>query len=167
MSKDIPTISKMRVLGPSRLTVTWKGGGTDAVDLTGWIATGDNILRPLLDEKIFKTARIGEYGRMVAWADNEDLAIDAFHLKRIADEQRPIEATEFVRWQSANNFTNEEAAHIVGVSRSTWAAMKSGSADVPLTTVIAFRAIQRDPVIMQAHFRPLKGAPGRPSKNAN
>jgi hypothetical protein len=49
---------------------------------------GDSILARLRDPAVFKTARVGLYGSMVAWADNDDLAIDALHLQRIADEQR-------------------------------------------------------------------------------
>jgi hypothetical protein len=115
---------------------------------------------------LFKTALVGEYGAMVAWGDNDDLTIDALHLQRIGAEQREIDASEFGRWQTENNFTNDEAAHIIGVSRSTWAAYKSGTAEIPSTVQIAFRAILRDPVITHAHYRPLKRTPGRPPKNA-
>lgn len=44
--------------------------------------------RRFADPAVFKTARVGLYGSMVAWADNDDLAVDAPHLQRIADEQR-------------------------------------------------------------------------------
>ena len=165
MPKHIPTINKVKVAAPSAITVTWKGGGTDHIELAGWVATGGDILAPLLDPKMFKTARVGEYGAMVAWGDSEDLAIDALHLQRIAGEQRAVAAIELAKWQTANNFTNDEAAHVVGVSRSTWASYKGG-ADIPTTVQIAFRAILRDPVITHAHYRPLKGAPGRPPKSA-
>lgn len=165
MSKNVPRISKVKAVGPSSIEVTWKGGGTDRIELTGWIGAGDDILAPLRDPKVFKTAHVGLHGAHVAWADNEDLAIDAFHLKRIAEEQRAIGASELAQWQTANNFTNEEAALIVGVSRSTWASYKGG-ADIPTAVQIAVRAASRDPVIMHAHYRPLKGTPGRPPKNA-
>ena len=87
MPKDIPRISKVKAVGPSEIEVIWKGGGIDRIELAAWIATGDDILAPLRDPAVFKTARVGLYGSMVAWADNDDLAIDAFHLRRIADEQ--------------------------------------------------------------------------------
>src|SRR5262245_3135506 len=103
---------------------------------------------------------------MVIWGDNDDLTIDALHLQRIAAEQRDIDASELGRWQTANHFTNDEAARVIGVSRSTWAAYKSGTAEIPSTVQIAFRAILRDPVITHAHYRPLKGTPGRPPKSA-
>ena len=88
MPNDVPTISKVKPVGPFAIEVTWKGGGTDRIELAGWIGTGNDILAPLRAPKVFETARVGLYGAHVAWADNEDLAIDAFHLKRIAIEQR-------------------------------------------------------------------------------
>ena len=88
MPNEMPTISKVKAVGPSAVEVTWKGGDTDRIELAGWIGTGDDVLAPLRDPAVFKTARVGLYGSMVAWADNDDLAIDAFHLQRIADEQR-------------------------------------------------------------------------------
>jgi hypothetical protein len=166
MPKDIPTIRKVKTTGPSAIEVTWKGGSTDHIELAGWIATGGDILAALRDPALFKTALVGEHGAMVIWGDNEDLTIDALHLQLIATEQRVIDGSELDSWQTANGFTNDEAAHILGMSRSTWAAYKSGTAEIPSTVQIAFRAILRDPVITHAHYRPLKGTPGRPPKSA-
>jgi hypothetical protein len=88
MPKDIARISKVKAVGPSTIEVTWKGGGIDRIELTAWVGTGNSILASLRDPAVFKTARVGLYGSMIAWADNDDLAIDALHLQRIVDEQR-------------------------------------------------------------------------------
>jgi hypothetical protein len=69
-------------------------------------------------------------------------------------------------WQSANNFSNHEVAEFVSVSRSTWAAYKAGAAGVPAAIVMTIRATQRDPILLHAHYRPLRGKPGRPRKQA-
>lgn len=53
--------------GPSTIDVTWDGGDTDRVELARWIATGGDVLAPLLDPKVFKTAHVGEYGAHIAW----------------------------------------------------------------------------------------------------
>jgi hypothetical protein len=62
------------------------------VDLTGWVATGGDVLAPLRDESVFARARIENYGAAVAW-DDGDLAIDAVYLKKLAEEQRPERMT--------------------------------------------------------------------------
>lgn len=162
----LPRIRSVKSVLPTSLIVQWEDGRKTRVDLTGWIATGAEILAPLGDPDVFRTARTGKYGASVEWADNEDLAIDAEHLSRIADEQRILDVSELSQWQSANNFTNEEAAALLGVSRSTWASYKTGT-NVPPVIVMAVRATQRDPVIIQAHFKPLKGKPGRPREKVS
>jgi hypothetical protein len=170
MSKALPRIRKVkaivdRVMVRYPIEVTWKGGGTDRIELAGWIFTGGQTLAPLRNPEVFRTAHVGLYGAMVAWGENEDLAIDALHLKRIADEQRTIESDDLTQWQNFLHLTNEEAAALFDVSRSTWAAYKSG-ATIPSTVQMVFRAMKRDPLLMHAHYKPLKGKPGRPAKNA-
>lgn len=162
----MPRIGKVKAVVPSKLTVSWKDGSTDRVELVGWIATGGDILAPLHDPKVFKTAHVGLYGAMVAWGDDEDLAIDALHLKRIADEQRTIDGCQLAEWQNFVGLTNDEAAALFAISRSTWASYKSGDAKIPAPVQMVFRLIRRDPLIMHAHYKPLKGTPGRPPKNA-
>jgi hypothetical protein len=159
----MPRISKVKAVGPSKVTVTWKDGGTDHVELVGWISTGGDVLARLRDPKVFRTAHVGLYGAMVAWSDDEDLAIDALHLKRIADEQRTIDGEALTEWQKFVRVTNEEAAALFDVSKSTWAAYKSG-ARIPTVVQMVFRQMRRDPLMMHAHYKPLKGTPGRPSK---
>lgn len=67
MPNDIPTIHKVKVVGTSTIDVTWDGGDTDRVELARWIATGGDVLAPLLDPKVFKTAHVGKYGAHIAW----------------------------------------------------------------------------------------------------
>ena len=49
MPNEMPTISKVKAVGPSAIEVTWKGGETDRIELAGWIGTGDDVLAPLRD----------------------------------------------------------------------------------------------------------------------
>jgi len=61
--------------------------------------------------------------------------------------------------------SNQEAAELLGISLSTWNSYKAGGKDkVPLPVAIACRAAQRDPIILQAHYRPRKV--GRPRRVA-
>jgi hypothetical protein len=163
---NLPRIRGVKVAGPTALEVKWAAGGTDRIDLAGWIATGGSVLAPLRDPAVFRRARAGDFGASVEWGENDDLAIDAVHLARIAGEQRDLGSTELSDWQASNDFSNSEAAEFVGVSRSTWAAYKAGDARVPAAIVMTIRATQRDPILLHAHYRPLRGRPGRPRKQA-
>ena len=94
MTENLPRIERAAVPGLMSLRIHWRGvRAVDVVDLTGWVATGGDILAPLRDPSVFARARVENYGAAVAW-DDGDLAIDAFHLKKLADEQKPFGATD-------------------------------------------------------------------------
>jgi hypothetical protein len=143
------------------LRVTWKNRSPDRIDLSGWIATGSDVLAPLQDPDLFDRPRVADYGASVAWGKNEDLRIDSVHLIMIAAEQRPFNAAEAARWQRAMALSNQEAADLLGISPSTWNAYKAG-ASIPSAIGKLCRAARRDPMVMQAHYRPRKA--GRPRK---
>ena len=164
MRQKLPRIAKVVPIAPAALRITWRGSRpTDTVDLRGWIATGGKSLAPLANETTFMTADVAEYGSAVAWVGSDDLMIDAVHLRALADEQGPFDAAA---WQAVVRLSNQEAAELLGISLSTWNSYKAGSKDkVPLPVAIACRAAQRDPIILQAHYRPRKV--GRPRKEAH
>jgi hypothetical protein len=88
MTDEFPRIEAVSVKQPATLRLRWQGRRTrDSVDLTGWIATGGETLAPLREAPVFAKASVGNYGAAVVW-DNGDLAIDAEHLKMLADEQK-------------------------------------------------------------------------------
>jgi DNA-binding XRE family transcriptional regulator len=89
---EIPNIAAVAVLAPNLIDVTWTTGRSDRIDLTGWIATGGSILAPLADPAVFATARVDEYGCGIAWGDDDDLTIDAFHLSTIAEDTTDVAA---------------------------------------------------------------------------
>jgi hypothetical protein len=163
MNPTTPRILSVGVIAPGTLKIKWKARSADRVDLSGWIATGGEILEPLHDGEIFKSAHVSEYGASVAWGDEDDLRIDAVHLEQIAAEQRPFAAREAAEWQKAMGLSNNEAADLLGVSASTWNAYKAG-ATIPTAIAMLCRASRRDPLLMQAHYRPRKA--GRPRKSA-
>jgi hypothetical protein len=163
MGQTMPRISAVGAVGGSVIKVKWKHRASDRIDLSGWIATGDDILAPLREAEIFKSPRVSEYGASVAWGDDDDLRIDAVHLEQIAAEQRPFEARDAAAWQKAMALSNSEAADLLGISVSTWNAYKAG-ASIPSAIAMLCRAARRDPILMQAHYRPRRA--GRPRKSA-
>jgi hypothetical protein len=161
MQQQLPKIEAVTVDGPSTLRIRWRGKrNADSVNLSGWIATGGDILVPLRETKIFARAHVAGYGGAVAW-DDDDLAIDALHLKMLADEQRPFGNSDVRAWQSEVKLSNNEAADLLGVSLSTWNSYRA-EASVPQAVAMALRASLRDPILMQAHLRPRTA--GRPRK---
>ena len=163
MENRLPRIESVKVDGPSTVRVRWKGQrSADIVDLAGWIATGGEILAPLKDPGVFTRAGVGGYGSAVEW-DDGDLAIDAVHLKLLADAQRPFDNNQLREWQHLAQISNAEAADLVGVSASTWASYRV-SAKIPQSVAIVCKASMRDPLWMQAYLKPRTS--GRPRKAA-
>lgn len=146
--------------GPGRvLIVRWRGGGEVRVDLAGWIGFHD--IARLRDDAVFQRAEPGEYGSSVCWDGNEDLAIDTVHLELLAEQQAAFDATELVNWQARHGLSNQEAADLIGVASNTWLNYKKGTSRIPQGVAIACRAMDRDLVLFEAHYRPRHA--GRPA----
>jgi hypothetical protein len=163
VSKPMPRIRNVKA-EPPRLFVSWKGGGRDTIDLAGWIATGGDLLAPLASPGVFAAARVADYGAAVAWSkDDGDLAIDAAHLELLAEEQKPFDKMFLVEWQETAGLSNREAADFLDVSVSTFDTYKAG-AKIPAVVAMVCRAASRDPILLQAHYKPRRV--GRPRKIA-
>ena len=161
MNTELPRIASVTWTRGHQLEIGWRDGRTDPVDLSGWVKTGGEILKPLASIEAFKAARVGDHGASVDWDDDGDLAIDAYHLAQIAQLQRPLEADEIQAWQERLGLSNNESADFVGVALSTWNEYRAG-ARVPEPVQVLCRAAERDPVIVSARLKPRRS--GRPAR---
>jgi hypothetical protein len=90
MADELLRIETVSVRQLATLRLQWQSRrAVESVDLTGWIATGGETLAPLREPPVFAKASVGNYGAAVVW-DDGDLAIDAAHLKMLADEQKQV-----------------------------------------------------------------------------
>ena len=154
MAETMPRIEAVSIEGAGRLSVNWRGKTRkDMVNLLGWIATGGETLAPLKIPPIFSKASIGNYGAAIVW-DDDDLAIDAQHVMLPAHEQKKFDERDAKRWQEQIGLSNNEVADL--------SAYKAGHSAIPATIAMLCRAMLRDPVLMQAHYRPRTN--GRPPK---
>lgn len=164
MTKTLPRISTVACSprGWPTVGIDWSDGSSSTVNLGGWIKTGGPILAPLMDPKTFFEVQVGYGGTSLFWEDPDgDLAIDAIHLRKLYEEQQGITTAQLVNWQAEIGLSNQEAAEFLGIGLSTWNGYKAG-ATIPATVGMVCRAALRDPILMQAHYRPRK--PGRPSQ---
>ncbi|MBA4775460.1 MAG: hypothetical protein H2044_07355 [Rhizobiales bacterium] len=157
-----PRIKTILPHPPCTLTIDWADGSRSTADLTGWIATGRKLLNPLHSADIWQTATVADYGASVEW-DGDDLAIDAYHLYQIAQDQRDFDVEDLRKWQEEIGLSNNEAADFLGVTLRTWNNYRAGT-PVSHAIKMLLRATQRDPLLMHAHFRPRR--PGRPKHAA-
>lgn len=162
MVKELPRIETVKPEAGSVVRIRWRGRrASDTVNLAGWIATGGDVLKALRDPAVFARAHVENHGAAVAW-DDGDLAIDAHHLKTLAEEQKPFDKADAIAWQAALELSNNEAATLLGIGVSTWNAYKAGTSPIPAPLAMLCRAMLRDPVLLQAHYRPrIAGRPRR------
>ncbi len=165
ITDDDVRIAGVWVTGPSTVDVKFRGSAKRFhVELAGWIATGGATLAPLRDPKVFERAAVSDHGAAVSWDDGEgDLSIDAFHLRKLVFEQMPFSNQALRAWQERVEISNAEAADFVGVSLSTWSTYRVDAA-IPRSVALVLRAAERDPLLLQAHFRPRHA--GRPRGEA-
>ncbi|MCM2439678.1 hypothetical protein HGO34_08110 [Agrobacterium vitis] len=155
---DMPRIKSLKTAPNMVLKIEWQDGRKSTAQLTGWVATGGPLLTALKSVDLWATATVADYGATVEWA-GDDLAIDAYHLFQIAEDQRDFNAEDLHKWQEEMGLSNNEAADFLGVSLRSWKNYRAGT---PVSNAIKMlmRASQRDPLIMHAHYRPRQA--GRP-----
>lgn len=160
--RDVAHIRAVAATGPSTLAVTWGDGSMSHVDLAGWIARGGRRFAVLGNALVFAAATVGLHGGNVTWDDDEgDLAIDSEHLRMLAEHQAPFDAAMATCWQDDMRVSNVEAADLLGIAPSTWAAYKAGST-IPATIARLCRAMRSEPTALSAHLRPrVAGRPGK------
>lgn len=107
----IPRLPRLLAVIPEEagvLRLTWDGGRTGRVDLSDWIARGGAAFDTLQDEAVFATARVEDYGTCVQWGDTEDLAIDAYHLGLLAQEQASPPSPDLGGCQPRSRFSGPD-----------------------------------------------------------
>ncbi|MGA1857992.1 hypothetical protein VH569_18535 [Azospirillum sp. 11R-A] len=148
------------------LTVGWQDGTVDDIDIAGWLATPAPAEADILkDPEVLAKPHVAHWGTVVAWDESGDVGIDHHHLRLIAAEQRPFGPGELVAWQSRMGLSNQAGAALLGVGISTFHTYKNGTTPIPPVVKIACRAIEKDPVLFQAHYKPVQKR-GRPRKAA-
>lgn len=155
---DMPRIRQVTALAYPVVSIEWADGTASTVNLIGWITTGGALLAALASPAVWSSASAEDFGATLAW-DGDELAIDAFHLRQIAEDQRDFDLSDLKAWQETTGLSNNEAADFLGISLRTWNNYRSGA---PISTAVKMllRASQRDPLLMHAHYRPRR--PGRP-----
>jgi hypothetical protein len=92
----------------------------------------------LKDPKVFSSAKVGDHGASVIWANDDELELAADNLRARAVEQAGHASHEFIwNWMARNNLTLDKAALALGVSRRMLAYYRSGLKPVPLTVALA------------------------------
>lgn len=163
MTEAMPLIARVRAAARrNTLTIDWKGGGRDTVDLTGLLAR-INAFAPLKEPDAFSAVHPDDTSMGIEWDCGLDLSGST--LKIIADEQRPMPPKEFTEFLTDNGISIREAADLFGSSQSTIKNWRSGKTMLSVPVASTVRSMMRDETVILAHFRPQYR--GRPRKQAD
>ena len=131
------TIASVKVTGDMALRLRFADGASFDVDLAPVVARHPTLAR-LDDPAVFGTAKRGEHGASVIWADDDELELAADNLRARAVEQAGGVSHEFVwNWMTRHGLTLDAAADALGVSRRMLAYYRSGTKPVPRTVALA------------------------------
>ena len=131
------TLRSVKTTPTASLLLRYADGEQLEVSLVDAIMKHSGLSR-LKDRKVFSSAKVGEHGASVMWANDDDLALAADNLRARAVEQAGGVSHEFIwNWMARNDLTLDSAAVALGVSRRMLAYYRSGAKPVPRTVALA------------------------------
>lgn len=134
MSEKLRAVEMVKAEHPSFLELHWSGGDEARVDLSHLFS--DRAFRALADPKVFKTARIGDWGHSVVWTDGTEIGADRLWLETLSATGRQ-DVREFLEWRMRNGLSLSKAAGALHLSRRMIAYYSSGERDVPAYVLLA------------------------------
>lgn len=151
-------IERVDAVAPCSLSIKWRDGATDFVDMTG-IVYGLKPFAPLREFDLFRTVTTVDWGSGVEWSNGLDYSSDS--LVALAEEQRNMAGADFTAWQKKMGLSIRETADLFGVAPSTVKDYRKAKA-LPIAWQIACRAMADDRETFLAHYRPrIVGRPRR------
>lgn len=131
------TLASVKTTPTASLLLSYVDGGQFEVSLVDTILRHPTLER-LKDPEVFSSAKVGDHGASVIWANDDDLELAADNLRARAIEQAGGVSHEFIwNWMARNDLTIDAAAVALGVSRRMLAYYRSGSKPVPRTVALA------------------------------
>lgn len=131
------TLASVKTTPTASLLLSYVDGGQFEVSLVDTILKHPTLER-LKDPEVFSSAKVGDHGAAVIWANDDDLELAADNLRARAIEQAGGVSHEFIwNWMARNDLTIDAAAVALGVSRRMLAYYRSGSKPVPRTVALA------------------------------
>lgn len=152
---------------PFELSLTWQDGREQVVNLRGLLATRPSLGKLFATSEDFASVEITAWGHGIEWANGVDCA--ARMLGSIADIQADMTkngSKAFREWQDAHKLSAGEAGELLGYKSAQIANFRSGKSKLPPAVRIAIHAMDEDPNLFAALYRPSARAEKRAVKSA-
>jgi hypothetical protein len=142
--KRLPRIISVAVGDrPYTLRIVWDHGEESSIDVSRMIETF-RVYTPLRNAPdLFRQVHVGEYGTDIVWTDDLDMSADT--LWHLAQEQSgaTMSADAFHQWRLRNDYTLDEAAVALGLSRRMVTYYDHGDKPIPRTVALATLGLEQ------------------------
>lgn len=110
------TLTSVRTTPAASLLLRYADGEQFEVNLVETILKHSVLVR-LKDPEVFRSAKVGNLGAAVIWANDGDLELAADNLRALAIEQAGGISHEFIwNWMARNDLTLDTVVQALGVS---------------------------------------------------
>ena len=149
---------------PLSLNVVWDDGTKSRIDMTGLVHSSRHFSVFAENEAAFRQVKPVGYGSGVGWENGLDYS--AATLKTLEEQQRVLSGKHLAAFEARHGLNTAETAAMLDVAERTIRSYRE--ADVlPEPIAMALRALDGDPTVFAAHYRPvLRRRRGRPKKIA-
>lgn len=149
--KPLPRILSVKAgEKPYTLCIQWNQGKAESIIDVSKVLETFKVYAPLREShKLFQSVQVGEYGTDIVWSNELDMSADT--LWRLAQEQSgmTMSADAFRKWRSKHNYTLDDAAAALGISRRMVAYYEQGKRPIPRVVALATLAFDysEDPIL--------------------
>lgn len=163
--KALPRVRTVKaVKAPLSLAIAWDDGTQSNVDLTGLVHSSRHFKVFAEDQAAFRRVKPVGYGSGIGWDNGLDYS--AATLRTLAEQQQTLSGEYLATFEKKHGLNTAETAALLDIAERTVRAYRD-SAELPESIAMALRALDRDPTIFAAHYRPVaRRGRGRPAKTA-
>jgi hypothetical protein len=130
-------LRSVEAIEPGVLSLGFGDGYEGTVDLNAAIGRLRS-LAPLKDWDLFQRVALDEWSRGVVFGGDDSLGLASDNLRASAIEQEgEFSHQQVIAWMDRHDFTLDQAAHGLGLSRRMLAYYRSGEKPVPRTVGLA------------------------------
>ncbi len=142
------------------LDIEWRDGAKTKADLTGLVHSSRHFKVFVNDRQGFARVKPDEFGTGIEWENGLDYS--ASSLRKLSDEQKPVDGKSLVQFEQRHNLNTEETACMLSVTDRTVQSYRKMHV-LPKTVAVALRHLDEDPTAFAAHYKPITVKPrGRP-----
>jgi len=132
-----PRLAAVKALPGFSLQLTFIDGQQLTLSLSGDLQAYPG-LRPLLENRVFDTAAIGDDGWTVEWADADiQIGADSLYLDALAQNAADENTRIFIDWRARTGLPLNQAAEALGVSARSISRYSNGREAVPRALALA------------------------------